>query len=956
MKSLRNIGSTSRLLRLESLEARRLLAAVVALSDTRLSMSPVGDASQLLADIANGTEYFSGVVDTRVDQNAPLYFSSIKQVEPHHFQIVEPVLPTQESDFLFQRARPFELTDELRAPIDIEASDFLQLNLFGDASYTSVVTSKTTNVNNTTTLVVKLQDYNFAFGYISITGSDFLVSVDIPEERAYFETRLHPQSGEMFLVQLDRNKPDVLDNYEEPLQADEHSDSRRFDDSAANPKSEPPIAKNGAPGGSGNLQSQIDVMVVYTPAAQSWSSNIDNTISTAMARSNTASTNSSLGITFNLVYSGLVNYTESGSSTDLGRLRTQFDGFLDEVHTIRNTHAADMVVILTFTNDTGGIAYLNDSRYGREDLAFSLTRVQQASSTDTFVHEIGHNMGAMHSKFQNVQAGPTSWDDWPENNWSAGWRFQGSNGNFYTTVMAYSAGQYYPDGNNAVRIPVFSDPNIVFEGQAAGDPVDGDNARSLRELRNFVGHYRDADTLLYCSASGSWSGLGITNVQLGSIDQNANSSPFYDFSFLSTDVDSAIAQQLTVSVTSPSTLNQIRVWVDWNDDKDFFDSGELIEITDPNAVLQYVIPVAAPPGTLPGQKRMRIRLHQPNLGGNISPCGVSSSGKVLDFKLNMAAPASQVVGSSVYHAAWTGSIGGASDSVKVLAKESQTSQALGLLNLINTSQGINGLRFDIDGLPVALSTSDFVFQWSPQGTFVEGSNPPANWQTAPSPSSINSTLASPSQVLMQWPDGTIMNRWLRITILSNTNTGLSEPEVYYVGHLLGETTGPTAGVFTVSFADIAEIRGAVGQTVDSSNVWDVDKSGIVAFSDINAMRQNVGGQLPAITVAATGGGGSGAEFLAASGAPPVVGGVTLADERNRIMPRATTELVLDHALKANFIDVAGTSKHVSSVEAGWLRLLSLPPMDTRREASDQSSVSDEAVRQLGEEAPDFSFL
>ncbi len=90
-----------------------------------------------------------------------------------------------------------------------------------------------------------------------------------------------------------------------------------------------------------------------------------------------------------------------------------------------------------------------------------------------------------------------------------------------------------------------------------------------------------------------------------------------------------------------------------------------------------------------------------------------------------------------------------------------------------------------------------------------------------------------------------------MSVKANANTGLAAPEVYYIGHLLGETTGPSGSVFTVSFADITPIRGAVGSTVNASSTVDIDKNGTVAFADISAMRPNVGAQLTIITIPAS---------------------------------------------------------------------------------------------------------
>jgi len=217
----------------------------------------------------------------------------------------------------------------------------------------------------------------------------------------------------------------------------------------------------------------------------------------------------------------------------------------------------------------------------------------------------------------------------------------------------------------------------------------------------------------------------------------------------------------------------------------------------------------------------------------------------------------EVVGSSVYHKGSSfaeGGVANALDTGKQLAKEAAVPQALGYNNLINSNRGINGLVFDISGLPASsLTAADFEFQMSPTGAFDQQQHPPHCWPSAPSPSSISVQAGDVSRLVLEWPDNAIANRWLRVTLNSTDNTGLSQAEVYYLGHLLGETTGPTGGVFTVAFADISPIRSAVGQTVDASSIVDIDKNGTVSFADISAMRSSVGTQLTNITIPASGG-------------------------------------------------------------------------------------------------------
>lgn len=219
-----------------------------------------------------------------------------------------------------------------------------------------------------------------------------------------------------------------------------------------------------------------------------------------------------------------------------------------------------------------------------------------------------------------------------------------------------------------------------------------------------------------------------------------------------------------------------------------------------------------------------------------------------ECEMSLIGPVGRVVGRSVNHDGYTG--GGSSvDSGKTLALEGSGPTLLDYSNLINTSRGINSVIFDISGLgnPGALSAADFTFQMSPQGAFTEGSNPPSGWANAPAPTSVSVVMGSPDRVQVNWANNAIENRWLRVTVKANANTALVVPKTYYIGHLRGETDA-SGSPFTVAFADISPIRAAVGNTVNSDSIVDIDKNGTVSFADISAMRSAVGSQLTIITI------------------------------------------------------------------------------------------------------------
>src|SRR5437870_11459828 len=99
----------------------------------------------------------------------------------------------------------------------------------------------------------------------------------------------------------------------------------------------------------------IDLLVVYTPAAriaQGGTAAIEALIDLGVSETNQAYANSGALQRINLVDKREIDYTESGSmSTDLGRLETNGDGYLDSVHALRDTYAADLVELIDNTPD-----------------------------------------------------------------------------------------------------------------------------------------------------------------------------------------------------------------------------------------------------------------------------------------------------------------------------------------------------------------------------------------------------------------------------------------------------------------------------------------------------------------------------------------------------------------------------------------------------------------------------
>ncbi|MBI4209225.1 MAG: hypothetical protein HY538_05890 [Deltaproteobacteria bacterium] len=153
----------------------------------------------------------------------------------------------------------------------------------------------------------------------------------------------------------------------------------------------------------------IDVVVFYTQdAADAAWRDIESEIELTVNETNQSYEDSQIQQRVRLIYAGKVDYIESGSSgTDRERLADPSDGFLDEIHTVRNEYGADIVSLWVSNLGDGvcGQAYLMEEVSSEfEAYAFNVVTIDCATGNYSFAHEMGHNMGARHDWYADPDA------------------------------------------------------------------------------------------------------------------------------------------------------------------------------------------------------------------------------------------------------------------------------------------------------------------------------------------------------------------------------------------------------------------------------------------------------------------------------------------------------------------------------------------------------------------------
>ena len=147
--------------------------------------------------------------------------------------------------------------------------------------------------------------------------------------------------------------------------------------------------------------STIDIFVFWTQNARLDAGGLRNMqafVDLAIAGANEAYLASDVQTRLNLVGATEVHYdyeaADNDTSTLLSHLENPDDGYMSEVHDVRDAYSSDLVHLFFGRSDTdfgwGGLAHI----WGPFGLSDMRVRV--------FIHEVGHNMGLYHEAYQLV--------------------------------------------------------------------------------------------------------------------------------------------------------------------------------------------------------------------------------------------------------------------------------------------------------------------------------------------------------------------------------------------------------------------------------------------------------------------------------------------------------------------------------------------------------------------------
>lgn len=212
---------------------------------------------------------------------------------------------------------------------------------------------------------------------------------------------------------------------------------------------------------------------------------------TYINRANLSFSNSNINAHMALAYLGPTSFNENAHSWGdvLDYFTTPNDGYIDEVHTLRNKYSADVCVLFINKDDKCGEA---ETIKADDDEAFCVVYPRyDCNDKYTAIHEIGHLVGCRHNYGVDVNLIPYRYGHgyyyYAQNNPYASWR----------TMMAYDNACE----TGCQRILYWSNPDVYYTGIPTGTSGIANNARVWNNRASTVSDFRDKENNILLTAS-----------------------------------------------------------------------------------------------------------------------------------------------------------------------------------------------------------------------------------------------------------------------------------------------------------------------------------------------------------------------------------------------------------------------------------------------------------------------
>ena len=351
--------------------------------------------------------------------------------------------------------------------IQQQKSIVLVLDLFKDLQL-EVYIKKIKKSTLSNTIIIQGHITGDPYSHVSIAVTDGIISGSIRDGKGNFY-KINYSKDSVYVEEVDESKyPERSD----PL----IPESKNYDNDISNES----VSQ------SADVSDTFDIMVLYTASAKNAAGGkaaIESIIQSSVATMNTTFENSNISSRVQLVYMQEVSYNRgetglsSGFNTALYDLTDKTDGYMDDIHQLRDNYHADMVQLLFNNNSLGGLAWVMQTPSSSfESNAFSVVHYSYSDGW-AFDHEFGHNMGMAHDRAHAGISGSYSY--------SYGYQ---SPTNTWHSVMSYNCPTWCP------RIDYWSNPNVSYNGEAIGIPIgqtnEADGKISITNNAGIIANWR----------------------------------------------------------------------------------------------------------------------------------------------------------------------------------------------------------------------------------------------------------------------------------------------------------------------------------------------------------------------------------------------------------------------------------------------------------------------------------